>query len=93
MTTKYPIKVGQKLYPAGTEVHSATLDEMQCIWPGIQMRLDSPQAGVWFPGMEVPTIVHTSQLEGVRRPIPTWTVPASGAAQRGFSTATRHCCT
>ena len=76
MKTKYPIKVADHLYPAGTEVRQATLLEMQTVWPGIKMRRGSPQAGVWFPDMVVPTILHISQLDGVQYPISTWNTPA-----------------
>ena len=64
MKTKYPIKVANQFYPAGTEVRQATLAEMQQQWPGIVMRRGSPQAGVWFPDLAYPTIIHTSQLDG-----------------------------
>lgn len=80
MNTKYPIKVGQTLYPPNTEVRQATLAEMQQVWPGIKMRRGSPQVGVWFPDMQVPTIVHMSQLDGVKFPISTWNTPADTEA-------------
>jgi len=63
LTTKYPIKVAHKLYPAGTQLRQATLEEMQQIWPGITVKPASVAVGVWFPQMTVPTIVHRSQLE------------------------------
>jgi len=77
MKTKYPIKVAGQLYPAGTEVRQATLAEMQQVFPGIVTRRGSPQAGVWFPDLTHPTIIHTSQLDGVRYPIQTWNEPAN----------------
>jgi hypothetical protein len=62
LITKYPIKVGQTLFPKGTEIRQATLEEMQRVWPGITYK-ESDSIGVWFPLMAVPTIVHRSQIE------------------------------
>lgn len=76
MKTKHPIKVANRLFPVGTEVRQATLVEMQQVWPGIKMRRGSPQVGVWFPDVAVPTIIHVSQLDGVKYPISTWNTPA-----------------
>ena len=76
MKTKYPIKIVNTLYPPGTEVRQATLVEMQQHWPGITTRRGSPQVGVWFPDMTLPTIIHASQLDGVQYPISTWNTPA-----------------
>jgi hypothetical protein len=75
MKTRYPVKLCEVLFPEGTEVRPATLEEMQTLWPGIRMRKGSPQVGVWFPGLPVPTVIHTSQLEGVTYPIATWNAP------------------
>lgn len=70
MKTKFPIKLKDTLFPAGTEVRLATLQEMQAVWSEITVRKGSPQVGVWFPGIPVPTIIHNSQLDVT--PVPTW---------------------
>ena len=62
MTTRYAIRVGDTLYPPGTQVRLATIDEMRQEWPGISRNDQSLSVGVWFPGNEHPTIVHTSQV-------------------------------
>ena len=63
MRTRYPIKVKDRLYPAGTPVRQATLEEMKTIWPFIVIKPGSPQYGVWFPEMPWPTILHASQID------------------------------
>lgn len=62
MTTRHPIKIKDKLYPAGTEVKAATMAEMQEYWPGIRANPSSSACGVWFPEMKVPTIIKLDQL-------------------------------
>lgn len=63
LITKYPIKVGDRLYEPRTEVRQATLEEMQRLWPGITYKDGSEAIGVWFPLMALPTIIHRSQIE------------------------------
>lgn len=62
LTLKYPLRLGDRTYPAGTEVRKGTLEEMQQVWPSITYRADSAQIGVWLPEQERPTIVLKSQL-------------------------------
>lgn len=62
LTLKYPLRLGDRTYPAGTEVRKGTLEEMQQVWPSITYREDSAQVGVWLPEQERPTIVLKSQL-------------------------------
>jgi len=63
---KYPCRVGDRIYVAGTVVRRGTLEEMQAVWPSITYRVDSAQVGVWFPEQERPTIVLKSQLVASR---------------------------
>jgi hypothetical protein len=63
MKTKYAIKVANTLFPKGTLLRPANLEEMRRIWPAIAPEPDSAQVGVWFPGVANPTIVEKSQLE------------------------------
>ena len=65
ITVKYPIKVAGLLYPKGSRVRLATLEDMREIWPGIAPERGSNQIGVWFDGLALPTIVEKSQLRGL----------------------------
>lgn len=63
MKTKYPMKIANTLFPKGTVLRPANLEEMQRIWPAIAPDEESRQVGVWFPGLGNPTIVEKSQIE------------------------------
>lgn len=62
MTLRYAVKLGDTTYPVGTAVRRATLDEMQTVWPTIENKGNSIQVGVWFPGLDKPTIVLLKQV-------------------------------
>jgi len=59
---RYPVKLGEALHPAGTEVSRATLAEMRQVFPAIEDNAASNYIGVWFPQMEHPTVVLRKQL-------------------------------
>jgi hypothetical protein len=63
VTLRYPIKVEGTVFPAGTVVRKATLEEMRKVWRGIQAKEGSQQVGIWLPGRECPMVVHTNQLK------------------------------
>ena len=65
ITVKYAIKIAGLLYPKGSRVRLATLQEMRKIWPAVAPERDSKQVGVWFDGLALPTIVEKSQLSGL----------------------------
>lgn len=60
--TRYRMKIGRRMYDAGCTVRQATIDEMRKVWPGISVNQDSNQIGVWFEGLDVPTIVSKNSL-------------------------------
>lgn len=62
MTTKYPVKVGDTLYPARTPLRRASLEEMRFCWPGISEKPDGEFVGVWFPNRELPTLLKLDQV-------------------------------
>ncbi len=59
---RYPCRLGSTLYPAGTEVKSASVQQMGQVWPNIDVKPGSPLTGVWFPDQAKPTIVTVKQL-------------------------------
>jgi hypothetical protein len=59
---RHPSKIGQKLWPAGTVVRQATLDEARQVWPNMRDELASTYAAVWVAGMPHPTIMSVGQL-------------------------------
>jgi hypothetical protein len=65
ITTRYPIKVAGELFPKGSWLRLATLDEVRKIWPAIAPEKDSKQVAVIFPGRSMPTIVEKSQIDGL----------------------------
>ena len=66
ITLKYPITVGKKHWPKGTEVRDANLEEVQSIWPRFDrtynMLTFSGQSAVVFPDMSHCTLVDESDL-------------------------------
>lgn len=63
MKTKYAIKVANTLFPKGTRLRLANLEDMRKLWPAIAPEEGSSQVGVWFPGMDLPTIIHRTHIE------------------------------
>lgn len=62
MKTKYPMRVGQTLYPKDTTVRPATDKEIFTHWPLIKKNDWSNQVAVLFPGRDVPTICAKDQF-------------------------------
>ena len=62
VTTKYAHRVGGLLYPQGTPVRLATLEEVKRVWPGIERKPDSNMIAVWFPDRDTPTLVKKTEI-------------------------------
>jgi hypothetical protein len=62
--TKYPIKTLGKLFPKGTVVKLASIEDMKKEWPGIYSNMHSGQIGVWFDGLDKPIICPKHSFEG-----------------------------
>lgn len=60
--TKYPIKLGEILYPVNTEVEVVDLDLVKLIFPDVKLNSNSPYVAVRFPNLKNITIVLKKQL-------------------------------
>lgn len=64
LRTKYPIKVGDRLYPANTDVVIMPVSDprVQEVWPGMTYAYGSTQVAVLFPERTMVTIIHKDQI-------------------------------
>jgi hypothetical protein len=62
LKTKYAFRVGGLLYPQGTPVRRATLEEARAVWPNIEYKPDSDVLAVWFPDRQTPTLVKRAEV-------------------------------
>ena len=60
--SKYPFKIGETLINKGEEGRTATLEEMQKIFPNISYKKESNFCGVVFRGFS-PCLVLLKQIE------------------------------
>jgi len=61
VTARWPIKIGDTLIPSGEAGRTATLEEVQAVWPGIAYEAGSDQVAVIFRDFK-PCIVLTKQV-------------------------------
>ena len=62
LQTKYPIKIGDTLFPKGTKTKIASMDETKKYWPSASLNHASIFICVWFPGVDRPTVCLRKQF-------------------------------